>query len=98
MRRGDDVTTFNVPKVTENPEALTFWIPKGLLRPVAEKLYLFTMKCRQKHPLLGVPRHVGVCIRARACSLAYPACNAHAQYWVVICGLSGPNIFFRIIS
>jgi hypothetical protein len=27
-----------------NPEALTFWIPKGLFRPVAGKLYIYTRK------------------------------------------------------
>jgi hypothetical protein len=40
---GDDLTTFIVPKVMKNPEALTFRIPKGLLGPVAEKLYLLTL-------------------------------------------------------
>jgi hypothetical protein len=40
VRKGDDLTTFIVPKVMKNPEALTFRIPKGLLRPVAGKLYL----------------------------------------------------------
>ena len=32
------------------------------------------------------------------CSLSYPACNAHAPYYIVICDLSGCTIFFRIIS
>ena len=40
----------------------------------------------------------GVCMCARACSFAYPACNAHAPCCVVICGLSGPTTFFDIIS
>jgi hypothetical protein len=40
MRKGDDLTTFIVPKDMKNPEALTFRILKSLLRPVAEKLYL----------------------------------------------------------
>jgi hypothetical protein len=40
VRKGDDFTTFIVPKVEKNPEALTFPIPKDLFRPVAEKLYL----------------------------------------------------------
>jgi hypothetical protein len=35
VRKGDDLTTFIVP------EALTFRIPKGLLRPVAGKRYLY---------------------------------------------------------
>jgi hypothetical protein len=33
-----------------------------------------------------------------ACSLSYPACKAHAPYYNVICGLSGSNIIFHIIS
>ena len=37
MRKGDDLTTFIVPKSQENPEALTYQIPKDRLRPVAEK-------------------------------------------------------------
>jgi hypothetical protein len=31
-RKGDDLTTFTVPKVMKNPET-TFRIPKGLFRP-----------------------------------------------------------------
>jgi len=27
------------------------------------------------------------------CSLSYPACNAHAPYYIVICGLFGSTIF-----
>jgi hypothetical protein len=38
VRKDDDLTTFIVPKVMKNPEALTFRIPKGLFRPVAGKL------------------------------------------------------------
>ena len=41
MRKGDDLTTFIVPKVVKNPEALTFRIPKALFRPIAGKLYLY---------------------------------------------------------
>jgi hypothetical protein len=32
------------------------------------------------------------------CSLSYLARKAHAPYYIVICGLSGSNIFFHIIS
>jgi hypothetical protein len=41
VRKADDLTTFIVPKVMKNPEALTFRIPKDLFRPVAGKLYLY---------------------------------------------------------
>ena len=40
MRKGDDLTTFKVPKVMKNPEGLTFRIRKGLFRPVAGEFYL----------------------------------------------------------
>jgi hypothetical protein len=32
------------------------------------------------------------------CSLSYPACKAHAPYYIAICGLSGCTIFSHIIS
>jgi hypothetical protein len=32
----------------------------------------------------------------RACSLAYAACKAHAQYCIVICGLYGSTMFYLI--
>jgi hypothetical protein len=41
MRKGDDLTTFIMPKVTKNPEGLTFRIPRGLFRSVAGRLYLY---------------------------------------------------------
>jgi hypothetical protein len=41
---------------------------------------------------------VYMCARACVCSLRYPACKAHAPYYIVICGLSGSIIFFPIIS
>jgi hypothetical protein len=31
------------------------------------------------------------------CGLSYPAHNVHAQYYIVICGLSGSTVFFDII-
>ena len=40
MRKSDDLTTFIVPKV-EKIRSLNFRIPKGMLRPVAGKLYLY---------------------------------------------------------
>jgi hypothetical protein len=44
--KGDDLTTFIVPKIMKNPEALTFRIPKDLFRPIAGNLYLF--RCVEK--------------------------------------------------
>jgi hypothetical protein len=35
---------------------------------------------------------------ACGCSHSYPACKAHALYYIVITGLSGFRIFFHIIS
>jgi hypothetical protein len=41
VRKGDDLTTFIVPKLIKNPETLTYRIPKRLFRPVAGKRNLF---------------------------------------------------------
>jgi hypothetical protein len=35
VHKADDPTTFIVPKVMKNLEALTYQIPMGLFRPVA---------------------------------------------------------------
>ena len=32
------------------------------------------------------------------CGPSYPACQAHAPYYIVICGLSGFIIIFHIVS
>ena len=47
--------------------------------------------CRGKAKSITYP---WVCV----CSLCYPACNAHTPYYIVSYGLSGPTIFFHIIS
>jgi hypothetical protein len=39
-----------------------------------------------------------VCVRERACSLAYPACNSYAPYCDVICGPSASITFFDIVT
>jgi hypothetical protein len=54
--------------------------------------YLFVCVC------MWVTRSVGICMRIRACNLAYPACNAYAPYCDVICGPSISTTFFDIIS
>ena len=43
------------------------------------------------------PGRVDMRVRVRACSLAYPACNAYAPYYVVICGLSDFIVLLYII-
>jgi hypothetical protein len=40
VRKGDELTTFIVTQV-EKTRSLNLRIPKDLLRPVAEKLYLY---------------------------------------------------------
>jgi hypothetical protein len=43
---------------------------------------------------VGISRRVVVCKCVLPCSLAYPSCNAHAPYSIVICGpLSFHHIF-----
>jgi hypothetical protein len=49
VRKGDDLTTFIVPKV-EKIRSLNLRIPKGLLRPGAGKLYLYLK-------ILGITRY-----------------------------------------
>jgi hypothetical protein len=47
---------------------------------------------------IGITYCKCVCVCLSVCSLSYPACKAHAPYYIVICGLSGCTIFFHIIS
>ena len=54
--------------------------------------------CVRARTCVGVPGRMRVCISARACSLAYPVCNAHALDCIVICDLSDSATFFDIIS
>ena len=63
-----------------------------------QKLFHISL-CVCAHPCVcvWVPGRVDVCMRARACSLAYSACNAYTPYWV-ICSMSGFTKFFDIIS
>jgi hypothetical protein len=35
-------------------------------------------------------------VRVSVCSFSYPACKAHSPYYIVICGLSVPIVFFNI--
>ena len=54
--------------------------------------------CMCARACVWVPGRQGVCMRVRTRSPAYPACKAHAPYYIVIYGLSGSTIFFDIIS
>jgi hypothetical protein len=40
---------------------------------------------------------VCVCVCVCESGVSYPACNEHASYYIVICGLSGSTIFFHFI-
>jgi hypothetical protein len=42
--------------------------------------------CACARERVWLPESVCVCMRLRACSLAYPACNAYGPYRDVICG------------
>jgi len=37
-------------------------------------------------------------LSACVCSLTYAGCNAHAQYYIIIYGLSGCTVFLHIFS
>jgi hypothetical protein len=43
MCKGDDLATFIVPKV-KKIRRLNLWTPKGQLRPVVGRLYLYFMR------------------------------------------------------
>ena len=57
----------------------------------------FTYKRNTKRVHVTACRGKVICI-LNVCNLRYPACNAHAQCYIVICGLSGCTIFFHKIS
>jgi len=45
-------------------------------------------------PLLQGKSHNYYIFWMRVCSLSYPTCNAHAPFYIVICGLSDSTNFF----
>jgi hypothetical protein len=53
---------------------------ESLLRWEAISKPLHTCLRVRAHGHVCVPWHVGMCMRVRASSLAYPACNAYAPY------------------
>ena len=66
-----------------------------ILRRVRESLfpwksnkYIFVCVCAR-----APPGRIGVCMRMRACSLAYPAYNSYAPYCDVTCGPWGSTTF-----
>jgi len=84
---------------------------KFLLRPSATNVYISienkTGKNVRINEILGqvcattvvVDKHYVLHIlRVCVCSLRYPACNANALYYIVICGLPASTIFIHIIS
>jgi hypothetical protein len=54
--------------------------------------------CECACAFMWVPGHVGFYMRMCAYSLPYPAFNAYAPYFDVICGPSGSTTFFDTIS
>jgi hypothetical protein len=87
---------------------VTFWIQELLHKIIGAKWSFNSEQDRQcaynvilmrvrgtivveKEWVLHIP---SVCV----CSLSYAARNAHAPYYIVICGLCGCIIFFHIIS
>ena len=63
---------------------------------VENQYYLLICVCVRA--CMWITWRAGVCMRIRACSLAYPACNAYAPYCDVICGPSGSTILLDFIS
>jgi hypothetical protein len=59
--------------------------------------YIFLCACPLACLCGVVAGHVGVCMSARSCSLAYPAYIAHAPY-SFMCGLSDSATHLDIIS
>ena len=78
--------------VQSNTEALS----RIIVAVEKQKYYIFLCLCARS--CVRVFGRVGVCMRVRACSLAFPACNFYALYCDVICDPSGPTKYFDIIS
>ena len=71
------------------------------MRRVSQTIVAVKKQCvtyRFVRACIRVLGRVGVCMRIRACSLAYPAHYAYASYCDVICGPSVSIKFFDIIS
>jgi hypothetical protein len=88
---------------TGNVRITSHWARSRITVDVEKESYcVFVIVCvlRTRAPcvLAGgrVPGRLSVCMRVRACSLTYPACNAYAPYCDEICGLSGSTVFFDI--
>jgi hypothetical protein len=62
---------------------------KVMLRRVSETI----VTAGQKYYVLYI---LSVCVCV--CSLSCPACKGHALYYTALCGLSGSNIVFHMIS
>jgi len=62
-----------------------------------QRTYNVTLR-RVRVTTAAVEKHKYYIFRACACCLIYPACNAHAPYYTVICGLPGCTILFHIAS
>ena len=71
---------------------------ESLLPWKSSYLLLCVCVCVGARALVWVPGRLGVCMRVRACSLAFPSFNTHAPCCDVMCVSSGSTIFFNIIS
>jgi hypothetical protein len=74
--------------VSEKDRQCTY---KDKLRLICETIFAVE---KQKELQISVSE----CTWVRACGLAYPPCNAHAPYFIVIYGVSGSILFVDIIS
>ena len=76
---------------------------KRLLPWKSNKYYIFfcvrARACvRNLRACVSIRWRVFVCVLVRACRVTYPACRAHARYCIVLCGLSGSDVLFYVIS
>jgi hypothetical protein len=69
-------------------------VRETLLLWKSNKYYIFLCACIDGCAQVCGNEHVCVC----ACGFTHPACNAHASYYIIMCGLSGFTMFFDIIS
>ena len=55
-------------------------------------------KTRIRVTVVGEEKQLSITYTEGMIGFSHPAPKAHAPYYIVICGLSGPTIFLHIIS